>query len=83
MSRLLIREGADSQSSGGDLRGSGSGGSVVWVEDVGAGTSHWEASGRTPPQVGPQADGATTLEREGWWVGVSPSCGSYGGGGVT
>ena len=45
---------------GENLRGSGSGVSVVWVGEVGDNTAHWEASGNIPPQGVPQADGATT-----------------------
>ena len=54
------------------LRGGGSGDSIVYVGDVGVDTVYWEASGRFPPQGGLQADGTTTSEREGRWVGVPP-----------
>ena len=50
---------------GDNLRGSGSVGSVVWVIYMGDDTTYWEDSGRIPPQGGPQADGMTTLAREG------------------
>ena len=42
------------------LRGGGSIGSIVWVGNVGDDTVHLEASGRIPPQGGPQADGTAT-----------------------
>ena len=45
-----------------NLRGGGSGGSFVWVKDMGSDTAHWEASVRIPPQGGRQAGGTTTLE---------------------
>ena len=35
------------------LCGGGSGGSVVWVGDVGDENANWEASGRIKPQGGP------------------------------
>ena len=59
-----------------NLRGVGSGGSVLWVRDVGDDTAHWDSYGQIPPQGGPQADGTTTLERKGRWVGVFPAGGS-------
>ena len=61
----------------------GSGGSVVWVEDVGDDTTHWEGFGQISPQGVPQADGMTTSERSGRWMGVSTTGGSDGGGGIT
>ena len=39
--------------------------------------------GRIPPQCFPQADGSTTLERAGRWMGVSYSVGSDGRGRIT
>ena len=67
---------------GDNLRGSGSGGSIVWVGYVGSDTAHWEASGRIPPKGVPQSCGTTTLEMEGRWVGVSPDVRIDGGGGI-
>ena len=46
--------------SGDNLRGGGSGGSVVWVGDVDDDTAHWVDSGRIPSQGGPQADRVAT-----------------------
>ena len=43
---------------------------------MGDDTAHWEASGHVSPQGGSQADGTATSEREGQWVGASPSGGS-------
>ena len=43
----------------------GTGGSVVWVEDVGYVPAHWEDLGRLPPQGGPQTDGVATVEGTG------------------
>ena len=40
---------------------------------MGDDTAHWECFGRIPPEVGPQTDGTTTLERAGLWVGVCRS----------
>ena len=68
---------------GENLRGSGSGGSGVWVGDMGDDTTHWEASGKISPQGVPQADRKTTLEREGRLEGVYPSVVIDGWGGVT
>ena len=45
---------------GENLRGGGSGGSVVWVGDVDDDTAHWVDSGRIPSQGGPQADRVAT-----------------------
>ena len=45
---------------GENLRGGGSGGSVVWVRDVGDDTAHWEDSGWTTLPDGLQADGTST-----------------------
>ena len=55
---------------GENLCGGGSGGSIVWVGDVGNDTVHQEDSGQIPPQVVLQADRKKTLERAGQWVGV-------------
>ena len=50
---------------------------------MGDDTAHWEVFDRIQLQGGPQADGKTTSERTGWWMGVSPAGGCDGGGGVT
>ena len=60
---------------GEDLRDGGSGGHALRVGDVGNDTTHWEGFGRITPQGVPQADGETTLDRMGWWMGVSPAVG--------
>ena len=49
---------------------------------MGYDTAYWKGFGRIPPQGGPQDDGATTLERAGQWMGVSPTGRSDGGGGI-
>ena len=67
---------------GENLRCGGLVSSGVWVRDVGYETAHWENSGWIPPQFGLQAYSMATLDMEGWWVGVSPSGGSYVGGWV-
>ena len=65
------------------LCGGGSGGHDLQVGDVGNDTTHQEDFRRIPPQVDPQADGETTLERTGWGMGVFPTGGSDGRGGIT
>ena len=50
---------------------------------MGDDTTHWEASGKIPPQGVPQADRTTTLKREGRSEGVYPYVVSDGWGGVT
>ena len=59
-----------------NLHGGGSFSDYIQVGDVGDDTAHWEVFGRIPPHGGPQADGKTTLERTGRWMGVSPARGS-------
>ena len=46
-------------------------------------TVHWEGFGRIPPQIGPQADGMSTSEREVLKVVLSTTGGSNGGGRIT
>ena len=49
---------------------------------MGDDTAHWAVFGRILPQGGSQDDGKTTLERTGRWMGVSPTRGRDGGGGI-
>ena len=49
---------------------------------MGDDTPHWEGLGRILPQGGPQADGEATSEREVWCMGLPPSGGRDGGGGI-
>ena len=65
-----------------DFCGIGSGGHAIWVGDVGHDTEHWEGLGRIPLQSGPQYDREKTSESTGRWMGVYPSGGSDGGGGI-
>ena len=65
------------------LHGGGSGVHAIRVRDVGNETLHWEGFGRITPLGGPQADGETTFDRTGRWMGVSKSGGSYDGDGIT
>ena len=46
-------------------------------------TEHWEGFNQIPEQGVPQADGMEICEREGRYVGVSPSGGINGEGGIT
>ena len=68
---------------GKNICGSGSGGTDVWVGDVGDDTAHWERVGRIPPLGDPQEDGTETLEWGGQEVDVSPTDVNDGGCGVT
>ena len=49
---------------GKNLCGGGTGGSAVWVGNMGDGTAHWEGIEHIPPQGVPQADGKLTSEKE-------------------
>ena len=79
---MLIREDEDARF-GDNLCGGGSWVHDVWVGDMGGDTAHWKGFGRIPPQCFPQDDGTTTLERAGWWMGVSYYVGSNGKVGIT
>ena len=63
--------------------GRGAGSHALWVGNVGNDNVHWESFEKIPPQGGLQADGETTLERTGHYIGVSLAGGRDGRGGIT
>ena len=67
---------------GPDLLGGGSVSHAVWVGDVGHEILCWEGFGKIPPQGGPKYDGEETSERTGQSMGISPTRGHYGRGGI-
>ena len=56
-------------------------GHSVRVRDMGPDAAHKEGVGRIPPQGGPQADGAATVEGAGRRLGLTPYGGCDGRGG--
>ena len=60
---------------GEDLRSGSSGGHAIEVRDMEYDTTHREGFGWIPPQGGPKAEGKTTSNGTGRWMGVSPSGG--------
>ena len=51
----------------------GAGGPSVWVGDMSYVPTHWEESGRLPPQGGPSVYGLASKEEEGWDLGLTPT----------
>ena len=68
---------------GKDLLCGSSGVHYLRVVDVGCDTAHWEGFGNIPPQGGPQDDVEATLESTGRSMGISPTIGRDGGGGIS
>ena len=67
---------------GADLLGGSTIGPDIQVRDMGPDTAYAEVYGRIPLQGGPYTDGAKTAEGTGRRLGLTPSGGCNGGGGV-